>query len=69
MKITQVTVSYGETQSLPEYSNVKPHLSLTAEIEPQDDPTQIEFELWAWARDWCTRRSTPRSRPAARRPV
>lgn len=51
MKITQITVSYGETQSLPEYSNVKPNLTLTATIEPEDDPTQVEFELWAWARD------------------
>lgn len=51
MKLTQITVSYGETQSLPEYLNVKPSLTLTAAIEPEDDPTQVEFELWAWARD------------------
>jgi hypothetical protein len=51
MKLTQITVSYGETQSLPEYSNVKPNLTLTATIEPEDDPTQVELDLWAWARD------------------
>lgn len=51
MRITQVTVSYGETQSLPEYSNVKPHITLTAEIAANDDPTEVEHQLWGWARD------------------
>jgi hypothetical protein len=51
MKLKEITVSYGATQSLPEYSNIKPSLTLTAAIEPEDDPTAVEFELWAWARD------------------
>ena len=51
MKITQITVSYGQTQSLPEYSNVKPNLTITATIYPDEDPTEIEHMLWAWARD------------------
>jgi len=50
MKITQVTVSYGETQSLPEYSNVKPALTLTATIDPYDDPAVAEAALWELAR-------------------
>ena len=49
MRITQVTVSYGETQSLPQYSNVKPQLSLTAELEPGDDPETAKAALWATA--------------------
>jgi len=49
MRITQVTVSYGETQSLPEYSNVKPQLSLTAELEPGDNPDAAKAALWATA--------------------
>lgn len=51
MKIVQVTVSYGETQSLPEYSNVKPNLTLTAALAEGDDPTEAEQALWVWARD------------------
>ncbi len=50
MRITQVTVSYGQTQSLPEYSNVKPQVSLTAELGPDDDRAAVESELWALAR-------------------
>jgi len=36
MKIITITVSYGRTHSLPDYCNVKPSLSITAEIEPGD---------------------------------
>src|SRR5215208_8322371 len=50
MRITQITVSYGETQSLPEYSNVKPSLTLTAVLEDGDDPEDEEFELCEYAR-------------------
>jgi len=51
MKITQITVSYGETQSLPEYSNVKPALTLTATLDEGDDATETEALLWAHAKD------------------
>ena len=51
MHITQITVSYGETQSLPEYSNVKPSLTLTATIDADDDPAVVEAQLWQLARD------------------
>ena len=51
MNLKEISVSYGGTQSLPEYSNTKVAITLTATIEPEDDPTQVEFELWAWARD------------------
>jgi hypothetical protein len=44
--ITEVRVSYGLTQSLPEYSNVKPQLSLTATLHDDDDPAAVERELW-----------------------
>lgn len=50
MHITQITVSYGETQSLPEYSNVKPNITITAAIEDGDDPTAVELNLWAHAK-------------------
>jgi hypothetical protein len=46
VKITQITVSYGETQSLPEYSNVKPNVTLTATLDPTDSPEQAEAALW-----------------------
>lgn len=51
MKITQITVSYGETQSLPEYSNVKPNLTLTAVLDEGDVPEQIERQLWHYAKE------------------
>jgi hypothetical protein len=50
MKITQITVSYGATQSLPEYSNVKPNLTLTATLDEGDVPGEVEAELWAHVR-------------------
>ena len=50
MHITQITVSYGETQSLPEYSNVKPNITITATIEEGDDPTAAELALWEHAK-------------------
>ena len=46
MKITQITVSYGATQSLPSYSNVKPQLALTATIDDGEDPQEVEAQLW-----------------------
>jgi hypothetical protein len=50
LRITAITVHYGETQSLPEYSNVKPALTLTAELAESDDAATAEAELWAMAK-------------------
>jgi hypothetical protein len=50
MNITQITVSYGETQSLPEYSNVKPSITLTATLEDGELHEDVEAELWAHAK-------------------
>jgi hypothetical protein len=50
MQITQITVSYGETQSLPEYSNVKPSITLTAVLNDGEDTVTIEAELWQHAK-------------------
>jgi hypothetical protein len=50
MHITQITVSYGETQSLPEYSNVKPNVTLTATLDEGDSPEQAEAALWTLAK-------------------
>ena len=46
MKLLTITVSYGQTQSLPEYSNVKPSLTLTAQLDEGDDPAAVETFLW-----------------------
>lgn len=51
MNITQITVSYGETQSLPEYSNVKPLLSITAVLDAGEDVALIEAQLWQHAKE------------------
>lgn len=50
MKLTQITVSYGVTQSLPEYSNVKPQATFTATLDDGDDPYEVESQLWDLAR-------------------
>lgn len=50
MKLLTITVSYGQTQSLPEYSNVKPSLTLTAQIDESDDPAAVEALLWRQAK-------------------
>lgn len=50
MNITQITVSYGETQSLPEYSNVKPNLTITATLDEGDSPGETEQLLWNQAK-------------------
>jgi hypothetical protein len=50
MNITQITVSYGETQSLPEYSNVKPNITITAALDEGDNPEVIEEVLWEQAK-------------------
>jgi len=50
MKLTQITVSYGVTQSLPSYSNTKPAITLTADLESGDDPAAVEAALWEHAR-------------------
>lgn len=50
MKITQITVSYGETQSLPEYSNFKPALTLTATLDADEGAAVAEAALWQLAK-------------------
>jgi hypothetical protein len=50
VKITTVTIGYGATQSLPEYSNVKPSAILTAEVEDGEDPTIVAAQLQTTAR-------------------
>ncbi len=51
MHITQITVSYGETQSLPQYSNVKPALTLTATLDEGEDVAEAEALLWQHAKE------------------
>ena len=50
MKITDITVSYGITQSLPGYCNTKPALTLTAHIDEGDDALKVEAFLFDHAR-------------------
>jgi len=45
MKITQITIGWAETCSLPEYSNIKPSVSMTAEIEEGDVPGLVKDSL------------------------
>lgn len=45
MQITEIRVSWTETASLGNYSNVKPSLSLTATLDEGDDPSLVRQEL------------------------
>jgi len=45
MNITQLTVSFKRTQSLPGYCNVSSGLTATAEIDEADDPLVVEQRL------------------------
>lgn len=51
MLITSVTVSYQEAKSLPDYCNVKPMLSMTAQIG-EDDPGDVITELTRQVQDY-----------------
>ena len=50
MNITSITVSYNRTQNLENYSNVRPGLTLTAELDEFDDPDDIRQQLLCQAR-------------------
>jgi hypothetical protein len=51
MIITQISVSYGETQSLPDYCNVKPGITLTAFVEAGESAEAVEAALWKFAKE------------------
>ena len=50
MNITQVTVGWQQTQSLPSYSNIKPSLSLTAQLSDGDNVDLVIEQLRNQAR-------------------
>ncbi len=50
MQITEITVSYEATQSLSDYSNVRPGVRLTAVLVGHDDPTAVQQTLLNEAR-------------------
>lgn len=45
MKITEVTVSYGETQTLSGHCNVKSSITLTATVEEGESPYEVTQAL------------------------
>lgn len=50
MRTAQITVSYQETCSLPEYSNVRPGITYVLDLEPGDDADDIRQHYTAMAR-------------------
>lgn len=50
VQIKTISVSYGETQSLPDYCNVKLHVTLTAELAEGEVPGAALDALWELAR-------------------
>ena len=45
MQITEITAGYAETITLPEYNNARPSLTITARLEPGDDPVVARKDL------------------------
>lgn len=52
MNITSVTVGWQQTQSLPEYSNIKPSVIFTAQLGEEDDLAGVVFELRTMAKEF-----------------
>lgn len=50
MKITEITVSYGRTQSLESYRNVRPSITLRATLDEGEDPDAVRAQLLAEAK-------------------
>lgn len=54
IEIIEVSAHYGETKSLPDYSNVKPGYSLKAAVKLGQDPEAVkqalaeQVRLWVW---------------------
>lgn len=53
MQIETVTVGLTLTQSLPDYNNVKPSLSLTARLEPGESVAAVVTDLHARVTAYC----------------
>lgn len=49
-QLTQVTIHYGLTQSLPDYCNTKPGLTLSATLDLDDDAHEVMRTLYTLAR-------------------
>lgn len=52
MQIVTITVRYGRTHSLGNYSNTRPETELTATLEPGEDPAAAQASLLATARQF-----------------
>lgn len=50
MPLTKITVTYGRTQSLPDYCNVRPSVSLEWTLDPREDPEEVWKDLLTDAR-------------------
>lgn len=49
MLIERVTVTYGRTWNMGNYSNVKPEVTVTAVLQDGDDPLAVQAELQQYA--------------------
>lgn len=50
MPLSKVIITYGLTQSLPDYCNVRPSITLEYTLEPGDDPYSVRADLIGEAR-------------------
>ena len=53
MQITQVSVSWKETHSLPGYNNISPSLSLSATVEQGESPDYVKAILLQQCKEFC----------------
>lgn len=51
MRITQISINFSETCNLGDYSNTKPAIELTAQLEATDDPVTVLQELIGLAKE------------------
>ena len=59
MRITKVSVGYGETQSfVGKYGNVRPEVRFEAEVESGDTPETVTSDLFKKARTEVMRQVT-----------
>lgn len=69
MKVTEIVVSYGLTESLPAYGNVRVEQTRRATVEEGQDPKEIEERLYTQVREFCEQAVDTRLLQAGEPPI
>ena len=51
MRLFEIRVNYARTFNLGDYNSARFEVALAAEIEEDDDPAEVEAELWRMAKE------------------